>query len=417
MAEKRPGREGVGKSRREIIEVEIAGESPRGVEVDIAGEKPHPPKISGQLSARQMEGGHKIAREKLKQKIKGRGKIAQRKSRRGITEKKPEYEVKGEHEIVGLNPPSMSWSSIRIDIPAHTLSTSIALPKASRREVKKKREIIGKKPKHEVEGEREKEPKEIAFFKKWAVLPLPTAKTKEVEEEGGTIGRKPRRGAKRDRERAGVKPRREIKRGQKIIEEKLAPMIVEKRPKLEVKKKREIVQKKLTREAKRKYKIAKEKPSHRPKEKRKIPEGEPKREIVEEKTASAIVEEKPKLEVERELELIEEKITPSIAEEKIMPTVIEEKPKLEKEHEVAEEMLKIIPTGISSLDGSIGGGFPSGSLVLLIGDIGSGYNEFAMTSSVMLAATKAGRIALPPERTSFSPRRSGGSRSPANSRI
>jgi archaellum biogenesis ATPase FlaH len=276
------------------------------------------------------------------------------------------------------------------------LSTSIALPKASRREVRKKREIIGKKPKHEVEGEREKEPKEIAFFKKWAVLPLPTAKTKEVEEEGGTIGRKPRREAKRDRERAGVKPRREIKRGQKIIEEKLAPMIVEKRPKLEVKKKREIVQKKLTREAKRKYKIAKEKPSHRPKEKRKIPEGEPTREIVEEKTASAIVEEKPKLEVERELELIEEKITPSIAEEKIMPTVIEEKPKLEKEHEVAEEMLKIIPTGISSLDGSIGGGFPSGSLVLLIGDIGSGYNEFAMTSSVMLAATKAGRIALPP---------------------
>jgi archaellum biogenesis ATPase FlaH len=57
--------------------------------------------------------------------------------------------------------------------------------------------------------------------------------------------------------------------------------------------------------------------------------------------------------------------------------------------------LKIIPTGIASLDGPIGGGFPAGSLVVLMGEVGSGYSEFAMTSSVMLAATKAGRLSPP----------------------
>jgi hypothetical protein len=63
--------------------------------------------------------------------------------------------------------------------------------------------------------------------------------------------------------------------------------------------------------------------------------------------------------------------------------------------EKVEEGLKVMPTGISSLDGSIGGGFPAGSLVVLMGEVGSGNSEFAMTSSVMLAATKSGVINPP----------------------
>jgi KaiC/GvpD/RAD55 family RecA-like ATPase len=40
------------------------------------------------------------------------------------------------------------------------------------------------------------------------------------------------------------------------------------------------------------------------------------------------------------------------------------------------------PTGISTLDSIIKGGFPSGSLVLLIGDAGAGNTEFAYTCAV-----------------------------------
>ncbi len=57
--------------------------------------------------------------------------------------------------------------------------------------------------------------------------------------------------------------------------------------------------------------------------------------------------------------------------------------------------LKVIPSGISSLDGLLGGGFPAGSLVLLMGEIGSGNTEFAMSSLIMLAAIKAGRLPSP----------------------
>jgi KaiC/GvpD/RAD55 family RecA-like ATPase len=56
---------------------------------------------------------------------------------------------------------------------------------------------------------------------------------------------------------------------------------------------------------------------------------------------------------------------------------------------------KVIPTGITSLDGLIGGGFPSGSLVLLVGEIGSGHEEFIVTSLAMVAAMKTGRITRP----------------------
>jgi len=83
---------------------------------------------------------------------------------------------------------------------------------------------------------------------------------------------------------------------------------------------------------------------------------------------------------------------------KIRRKVVEEEPRREvkREREIAEEKLKIMPTGIASLDGPIGGGFPAGSLVVLTGEVGSGNSEFAMTSSVMLAATKAGRLSPPP---------------------
>lgn len=46
------------------------------------------------------------------------------------------------------------------------------------------------------------------------------------------------------------------------------------------------------------------------------------------------------------------------------------------------------PTGISTLDGIIKGGFPSGSLVLLIGDVGAGSTEFAYTCAVMHSMVK-----------------------------
>lgn len=59
--------------------------------------------------------------------------------------------------------------------------------------------------------------------------------------------------------------------------------------------------------------------------------------------------------------------------------------------------VKVIPSGISSLDGLLDGGFPAGSLVLLLGEIGSGNREFAMSSLIMLAAIKAGHLPPPHE--------------------
>lgn len=44
-----------------------------------------------------------------------------------------------------------------------------------------------------------------------------------------------------------------------------------------------------------------------------------------------------------------------------------------------------IPTGVSDFDSIIGGGFPPGSVVLLLGDVGSGYVEFAYTSAAKLS--------------------------------
>ncbi len=50
--------------------------------------------------------------------------------------------------------------------------------------------------------------------------------------------------------------------------------------------------------------------------------------------------------------------------------------------------LSRIPTGIESLDYILQGGLPSGSLVLLLGELGSGDFEFAITSCVRLLADK-----------------------------
>ena len=47
-----------------------------------------------------------------------------------------------------------------------------------------------------------------------------------------------------------------------------------------------------------------------------------------------------------------------------------------------------IPTGVSDFDTMIQGGFPAGSVILLIGDVGAGQREFAYTSASKLAIVK-----------------------------
>lgn len=49
---------------------------------------------------------------------------------------------------------------------------------------------------------------------------------------------------------------------------------------------------------------------------------------------------------------------------------------------------KKISTGIDSIDLVMKGGFPPGSFVLLLGEVGAGSTEFAFTSAIMLSLLK-----------------------------
>jgi KaiC/GvpD/RAD55 family RecA-like ATPase len=47
-----------------------------------------------------------------------------------------------------------------------------------------------------------------------------------------------------------------------------------------------------------------------------------------------------------------------------------------------------IPTGVADFDSIINGGFPAGSVVLLLGDLGAGHVEFSLTSAAKLSLVK-----------------------------
>mgnify|MGYP005834271961 CR=1 FL=1 len=49
---------------------------------------------------------------------------------------------------------------------------------------------------------------------------------------------------------------------------------------------------------------------------------------------------------------------------------------------------KSIPTGVADFDSIIKGGFPAGSVVLLVGELGAGQVEFALTSAAKLSLVK-----------------------------
>lgn len=56
-----------------------------------------------------------------------------------------------------------------------------------------------------------------------------------------------------------------------------------------------------------------------------------------------------------------------------------------------------IPTGVPSFDPVIKGGFPAGSFVLLLNEVGAGGAEFVYTSMLMLAQMKKERAPLKPD--------------------
>lgn len=69
------------------------------------------------------------------------------------------------------------------------------------------------------------------------------------------------------------------------------------------------------------------------------------------------------------------------------------------------EKTKIIPTGISSLDEAMGGGFPAGVLVELTGGMGAGHKELAITTSMMLSAMMSGKLRRPKGENIMIPKR------------
>lgn len=57
--------------------------------------------------------------------------------------------------------------------------------------------------------------------------------------------------------------------------------------------------------------------------------------------------------------------------------------------EIDPTKIKRIPTGVADLDSIVEGGFPSGSTVLLLGDVGAGMQEYVYTSASKLALARA----------------------------
>jgi KaiC/GvpD/RAD55 family RecA-like ATPase len=51
-------------------------------------------------------------------------------------------------------------------------------------------------------------------------------------------------------------------------------------------------------------------------------------------------------------------------------------------------LIRRIPTGVADFDSIINGGFPAGSVVLLLGELGAGQVEFSLTSAAKLALVK-----------------------------
>jgi len=49
---------------------------------------------------------------------------------------------------------------------------------------------------------------------------------------------------------------------------------------------------------------------------------------------------------------------------------------------------KLIPTGVADFDMIVKGGLPSGSTVLLLGDVGAGFHEYAYTSAAKIAIVR-----------------------------
>jgi|GEM_PF-50768 len=357
-----------------------------------------------------------MAKKKLKHRVKKRRIIERKPHSPRILRQTSARDVKRKREREDDNSPASSWSSVNLNNTTYTWGAGSAPPSGPRSDTKSKPERIEKSSKHEVEREpdrvegkqkseiekkREIERKTIALFKKWATTPSPVSGAVEIEER--TRGE-----VKKGRGKAFKKPTTEAKKKSKTS----AQM-----PKHKVKGRRKTAEKSPTHKVDVEEEIIGEKiPTAVVMEKMPlIVEEESKREgkmglgiteAPEVQVEHEISEKKPKRETKRERAITEEEIMPEVAGENVMPAAAEEKiPPLIVEEKAGSEVkiglgipedLKIMPTGISSLDGPIGGGFPSGSLVLLVGEIGSGYNEFAMTSSVMLAATKAGKLTLPP---------------------
>ncbi|CAJ35614.1 RAD55 family ATPase [Methanocella arvoryzae] len=62
-----------------------------------------------------------------------------------------------------------------------------------------------------------------------------------------------------------------------------------------------------------------------------------------------------------------------------------------------ETIYRKVPTGITSFDPVIKGGFPAGSFVLLLGEVGAGSQEFVYSSALMLSKMKYDHLRAKPD--------------------